>query len=359
MLHGLYVNHIRIISIGKIPKEPGPADGSWASIEELGRFMVQFIFSFFYLLAALIPLLAMAVAFFIRLPILWLTMAFMPFMFIGFVMGDKMGEFNTMNLIFKKFIAAAFLPAAVAIPLAIGFIMISSSIGATCPAGAKYAFLCQDQGMLLPSIRNLWSLLWNFTAIFVMWTGFFAAMKIDSSFEQIGGFFKGIGENWFKFGLKAPLALPFLPVDTGRGPRSSVLEAIGPHTPAAIVNPNLLINRGRIMGPNAAAAVGGGSPAADTAIRNNDNNIRSELDKVAQAIERGEQLQDHHLREIAMALKNEKYRNVSARDLLTSGTTENSVRAHIDLGKGEIRGTGQKLDEVIARIERLRGGRAN
>ena len=39
------------------------------------------------------------VVFLIRIPIIWLTISFMPFMFLGFVMGDKMGQFDTMKMI--------------------------------------------------------------------------------------------------------------------------------------------------------------------------------------------------------------------------------------------------------------------
>ncbi len=243
MLQGLYVNHVRILSLAKVPREPGPADGSWAGIKELGRFFVQFVFAFTIFLAALIPLLAMAAVFVVRLVMIWLTVAFMPFMFIGFVMGDKMGEFNTMNMIFKKFLAAAFLPAAVAIPLVVGILMINAATaGMPCPSGdAKLKFLCEDHGMLIPGVKNLWVLLWNFAAIVIMWLGFFSALKIDTLYASVGGVFKSVGENWFKFGLKAPLALPILPM--GSGKNKSILETIGGDAGLAVArNPNLMIN---------------------------------------------------------------------------------------------------------------------
>jgi hypothetical protein len=240
MLQGLYINHVRVLSVAKVLKDPGPADGSWAGIKELGRFFVHFVFSFIYLIAALIPIITMAVVFVIRLVMIWITVAFMPFMFVGFVMGDKMGEFNTMNIIFKKFVAAAFLPTAIAIPLVVGFIMINSVSG-TCPAAdPKFAFMCEDHGMIIPGVKTMWQLMWNFTAIMIMWIGFFSALKIDTIYASVGGMFKGIGENWFKFALKAPLALPIIPVGKGK---QSVMETLGGSaTMAAIKDPNLLIS---------------------------------------------------------------------------------------------------------------------
>lgn len=232
---------MRIINIDKVTAiKKGPADPSWSSMKELGKFLIQFFFVIFYLIAALLPLLAMTVAFIIRIPIIWLTTAFMPFMFIGFILGDKMGSFNSMA-IFKHFVKAAFLPTVVAIPLSVGFIMITAGIKASCK-DVDVGALCDSAGMILPGISNLWTLLWSFLAIFVMWAGVFMALKIDENvYGKVGGYFQNIGQNWGKFALKAPLALPILPM--GAGKNKSIMEVAGP-AGAFARNPNIAIHNG-------------------------------------------------------------------------------------------------------------------
>ncbi|MDD3896954.1 MAG: hypothetical protein PHU04_03890 [Candidatus Peribacteraceae bacterium] len=345
MLHGLYVNHVRIVQAGKVLSAPGPADGTWASLEQLGTFIVQFMFILFYTVAALLPLVAMAVVFLIRIPIIWLTVAFMPFMFVGFVMGDKMGEADTMG-IFKHFVKAAFLPAAIAIPLAVGFIMLNSVSGIACPQNGPYGtYLCNDQGMLISSIRNLWQLLWSFVAVIVMWVGVFAAIsKMGSIYARAAGAIQSVGQNWGKFALKVPLALPFIPVETQGGTRQyeSIMSA-SPLPEGFLRNPNIAIRNRKLSFQNMSENLrGGGSPEAD-AIATRQTRI---LEKIAEGMRGGRDVTSA-LRELSVEMRNSPER---MRDVIHSQNS--AVRAAMDqdgkVGNTHIDVILRKADEIDA-----------
>lgn len=341
MLHGLYVNHAKILSLGKVIKAPGPIDGTWASIKQFSLFFVQFIFMFIYTLVAFFPLAAMAVVFFLRIIVIWLTVAFMPFMFVGFIIGDKMGEFNTMNLIFKKFVSAAFLPTAVAIPLAVGFIMINSAAGGPCPAGdPKFDFLCSPHGAILPGVNNLWTLLWNFAALAVIWVGFFSALKIDSLYANVGGVFESIGKNWMNFGLKAPLALPLIP--TGRG-NASVMETFGGAATAAIAkDPNLLISpTGRFDANRVFDRFNNGQSdnRTDQIIRN-DEGLKDQIQEVVRALNSGQNVDAELLRQINTTLLRQG-------GSLSAGLNSQELQETLTVQDDGKLGNGKTLTEVL------------
>ena len=332
VLHGLYVNHMRIIQTGKVVQEPGPADGEWANLEELGRFIVQFMFILFYTIASLFPLLAMMVVLLIRIPIIWLTVAFMPFMFVGFVMGDKMGEANTIG-IFKHFVKAAFLPAIMAIPLTVGFIMLNAAIGSECPGDGPYHYLCEDQGMLISSVKNLWTLLWSFVAIIVMWVGVFTAVqKIGGLYARAAGAVQNVGQNWARFALKVPLALPVIPTEGGR---KSLMNLVPPEL---IRNPNLMIKGGELGKRDIRENFrdGGGLEA---------NRIASEQKAILERIAKG--MKDGNQAEISAALQQLSVKMGNSAERMRSVLTaeESTLRREMDPN----RNIGQTNIDVVLR----------
>jgi hypothetical protein len=176
-------------------------------ISQIIRLGLQFILVMFIALI----LIGMAVALLVRIPILWITMAFMPLMFISFVLGDLLPtDFNTMQLIFKKFVHAAFLPAVLAVPLSVGFILINGLANSTAPDSA--IMLSDSLGPILPGVNDLWEFLWVLVTIVVMWKGFKAALKVDSIFEQATSGITGIGDNIGKLAMNAPLSIPIIPM---------------------------------------------------------------------------------------------------------------------------------------------------
>jgi|GEM_PF-1036622 len=178
--------------------------------------------------ALFFPMLAMLVAFFIRIPLLWITMAFMPFVAVGYVIGhDKIPHFNLEEMLWKTFIGVVFLPALVGVPLTIGFIMINAGI--TSMPGSTIASI---PGVpLFTGINSLWQLMWMFMALFVMWTGVFTVLKNQKIIEGFTEPIRQQGEALGQLAYKAPLSIPFIPTGTiggaNAGQRSSISDLAG------------------------------------------------------------------------------------------------------------------------------------
>ncbi len=212
VLHGLVVNHAHLkelawVSNPAIAGPPAPEDGRF-------RVMLTFIMKMVLVLAIhlamFLALLALAVAFFLRIPILWITIAFMPFAFLGLLLGNWLTQFNPVEKIWKKFLNAAFLPTLVAIPLTVGFIMVNAGLQMD-PIPAQF----QNFNNILPlfvGVTDFWQLLWMFIAMFILWSGVFMVLKQD---EMIGAAvepIKQFGQAAGKLALKAPLAAPIAPI---------------------------------------------------------------------------------------------------------------------------------------------------
>ncbi|KKW39326.1 MAG: hypothetical protein UY87_C0048G0005 [Candidatus Peribacteria bacterium GW2011_GWC2_54_8] len=211
ILSGLIFNHGKLPDLAKVPNFNGggmPATDPLDQISFFLMFLLNTVFLISLSVALTLALIAMMVAFIIRIPVLWLTIAFMPFMFLGYVVGDLMGNFNTMK-IFKKFVAAAFLPAIVAIPFTVGFIVLNA-IAFSAPVGSAI-ILADSQGRFLPGIDNLWIVLWQITTILIIWKGFFMALSIDSMYEEATKGIRSMGANLGSFVTHLPLNIPFIP----------------------------------------------------------------------------------------------------------------------------------------------------
>ncbi len=227
ILNGLIINHARLRSLVRLA-DPGP--GAAAAGDEKFVAILTFIIKMMMVLilhvALFFPMLALLVGFFIRIPILWLTMAFMPFVFLEFVVGNKFGEFSPTEKLWKGFLSAAFLPAMVGIPFAIGFVLLNA--GNFIPPPTKLATSANAILPVFSDISTFWQLLWMMLALGILWTGVFQILNqnkfIGGMTEQI----RGIGESLGKFAAKAPLAAPILPVG---GVNASPLQLMKQYDP--------------------------------------------------------------------------------------------------------------------------------
>ncbi len=144
-------------------------------------------------------------------------------MFLGFVMGDQMKQFDSMK-IFHKFVAAAFLPAAVAVPFAAGFMILSQVTQVDCTTTVVAAGLgfCKDMGPIIHGVNTIWGLLMLLIGFFIIWMGFWAALSIDDLYVQATGAIKSFGEQAGKVAVKIPFSAPIIP--TGKkGEKMSIL----------------------------------------------------------------------------------------------------------------------------------------
>jgi len=289
---GLLFNYGRLLDLSRPPDLPAAPDPSGVdpnqaqgtdSAEEIFNLLLFGAFHLFLIIALLLPIIAMCVAFLIRIPVLWFTIAFMPFMFVGFVLGDKMGEHNTMKLIWKNFLASAFLPVVVAIPMAAGFLLLNtgqqlfnSGVDVPYPGHARPQVL----GIV---VHNFLGFLWICMTMAVLWIGTFTALKIQKISEGIVQSIQNWGQSVGKFAGSLPLRTPIIPL-----PGGSV-------TPLSMMNmPQRMRNVGAnatwqqalsqaLGGGGAGAAAGDITPAAQNVEKNIkqaitvDNNIQTNI----------------------------------------------------------------------------------
>ncbi|MBI5155972.1 hypothetical protein HZA45_01715, partial [Candidatus Peregrinibacteria bacterium] len=109
VLNGLIVNHARLAQLAQVP-QPAPAAGPNPTSRMI-MFVIKEALVVLIHVAIAFPLLAMTIAFLIRIPVLWITMAFMPFYFLDFLMGGTFEEFTQGygKKIMTTFVKAAFL----------------------------------------------------------------------------------------------------------------------------------------------------------------------------------------------------------------------------------------------------------
>ena len=226
MLNGLVVNYGMLPDLTRVlnPGKSSTATTTEDRLMELLTFLIHIIFVFVIMTMLFLPLAAMLVVFLIRIPIMWFTIAFMPFMFVGFVIGDKMGQFNTMK-IFEHYVKAAFLPTVIAVPFSVGFMIITEFMNTTKDCEKmkviNAAGFCKDTGPFLIHIDTFWKLLIMLMTLIVIWAGFWMALKIDDIYVNATSGIKSFGETLGKTALKLPFSVPFIPV--GNGQKASIL----------------------------------------------------------------------------------------------------------------------------------------
>lgn len=220
ILNGLVANHGRLIYLGVIAGSP-PAGGAGGTVTETLRFTIILAMVTFLHVMLVFPLAALTLAMIIRIPILWLTIAFMPFMFIGFIIGDKFIKVNSMEIFTKHFITAAFLPALIAIPFAIGYIMLNEVATLSI---AQVPSSLTGKVPFFPQAQNWWQVIWILLSFMIIWMGSRTAMKRDEIYSKFTEPIYNVGSSF----LKLPLTVPLIPHDTSGDGKISKGEAISP-----------------------------------------------------------------------------------------------------------------------------------
>lgn len=238
VLNGLIVNHARLAQLAQVP-QPAPNAGPNPTSRMI-MFVIKEALVLLIHVALAFPLLAMTIAFLIRIPVLWITMAFMPFYFLDFLMGGTFEQFTQGygKKILTTFIKAAFLPMLVAVPLTIGLLLLNAATQLTGGALAQVPIRLFDQ------VNNFWQLLWLCMSLGVIWVGVFSILKGDDIMSTGATTIKGYGESLGRIALKAPLAIPAIPGGTG-GQQQSLLGALNRIRPQNIEG---LLNSGTPLG---------------------------------------------------------------------------------------------------------------
>ncbi|MDO8648969.1 MAG: hypothetical protein Q7R81_04270 [Candidatus Peregrinibacteria bacterium] len=223
VINGLIVNHARLqtlAQIGRPPPPTGAAPGAALKPSEIRVYLVflmKMVIVLVINIALLFPMIAIFVAFIVRIPVLWITMAFMPFAVISMVIGDAIGEkmFDTKKMIWNKFLSAVFLPTFVAIPMSIGFIMINVGSNLAPPPALR-----DNPIPLLSGISNLWQMIWLMVSLGVMWVLTFQILEKDELTSKITGRIKGLGTQIGGAAMRLPLAVPIIPGVGGKPSKS-------------------------------------------------------------------------------------------------------------------------------------------
>lgn len=226
VLNGLIMNHGRLGRLATLSKmQPAGRD-----VDNFSIFMVRQAIVLLIHVAMFFPLAAMAFAFMIRIPILWMTMAFMPFIFLDFVAGDRIPT-DLPKKLWKYFLKACFLPAIVAVPLMIGFVMLNVASLTDIPATlGKIDIQLWASGADGAGITDVFQVLWLLLALGVIWVGVFAALTTGNDvFAKGANFFKDAGQNLGAAAVKLPLSVRAIP-----GTNMTPLAAMRNFSPRAI-----------------------------------------------------------------------------------------------------------------------------
>ncbi len=320
MLNGLVINYAKLGQLSRVIKpNQGPANAPNKNerYKEILKFLVQVMLIMLLSAMLFLPLAAMFVVFLIRIPIMWVTICFMPFMFLGFVMGDKMGNFDSMK-IFEHYIKAAFLPTAIAVPFAAGFLILTEITQKPCPDIAGP--LCANTGPLLSNVSTLWGILMILISMAIIWFGFWSALSIDDIYVKATSGIKSLGESLGKTAIKLPLSVP---IPVGGGKKMSVLGVDD-----ALNRFSSTLSRGGSIG-EAAKAASPSSAAATSAsavgkvINDPASASNKKLDTMIQALERrkagGEKFT---AAQIDQEIKNVFNTNQDVKDGHAPGTTD-------------------------------------
>jgi hypothetical protein len=217
IINGLIVNYGRMT---KFAEPPVLAVGAAPSISTAIIALLKMLVALFIYIAICFPLAALVFALFIRIPILWLTIAFMPFAVLSYVLPDFGGISEVKSLtkkIMEEFFSNAFLPAMVAIPFTIGFIMIHAALdaGTVIPTALQSTELTSI--LSTSFIANLWQLVWLIMALVVLWAGVFMALSKQKIGAGITNSIKGTGEALGKLPGQMILGSPIIPMPKALG----------------------------------------------------------------------------------------------------------------------------------------------
>lgn len=221
VLEGLIVNHARLQWLAEI--RPTEAEARLpeglplhTAFFRLSGIIIKLIIALIIHIAIVFPLAAMVAAFFIRIPVLWVSMAFMPLVALGFVFKPlQSDEYGDLFWKWKDhFLQAVFLPVRVAIPFTIGFIMLNAG-NAIDVNMMPEEFRTTAIIPLFIGVNDLWQMLWMGIALFIIWKYSFDALSAEKAGAFMGMFteqIKSVGSSLGSVAMQIPTSIPFIPL---------------------------------------------------------------------------------------------------------------------------------------------------
>lgn len=224
VINGLVANFTRLPDLARLRFRDFSTAGQNRTVSQQLRaalkFFIHIVFQLILLVAVGLVLLALTGVLIARIAVIWLTVAFMPFIFIGPAMGGSfsalgnLGSQQELN-IWKKFIQYAFLPVLVAIPLSIAFALAAQLYYA--PGSFKGTLDVVGLENVIPTFTDFRELLWMAIIIGIIWFGTFSVLEGDKIAGSITGFFKGVGGSAARFGKNVAMYAPIAGLPRGVG----------------------------------------------------------------------------------------------------------------------------------------------
>jgi len=283
VINGLAVNFAKLPHLSRInfaqAQDVAARAGPMGKAQAYMKYVVMLVFHAILAIAIGLLLLAMLAVFIVRIGVIWLCVAFMPFVFLGLAMrgsfqslGEIPGaEFN----IWKTFLKYAFLPAMVAVPLAIGFTLLSQAPTIGWYASNPGPYMIEGIPKVL-GISTFHELLWLAITLGIMWIMTF---KVLEKSDQIASKFtmgvKNFGQGALKYGMNAVGYAPVLPMPGGG--KGSLFGARDAVTRAGFGSP---FAQGRALDFMGGAPGGGGGGGGGVAPPMNTNQIDSAVKQV-------------------------------------------------------------------------------
>ncbi len=212
---------IMALNLGSIHNLPLVA----SKIGNKSALTINIIFSLIMIVIIVIPLIILFIVLIGRMVILWLTIAFMPLVFLGWVIKGSFTSalFEGMPDVFEQFLNAAFIPVYVGFPLSIGFLMINAGIRLLptldkLPGGVNIKF---DGG--IAGMGDTRMILWYIATAGVIWTSVSIASSKGPEFTQSTVSWIGdTAKSWGKWLATAPIKYaPIMPVYKGKDGKPS------------------------------------------------------------------------------------------------------------------------------------------
>jgi hypothetical protein len=229
-LNGLVINHARLGSLAMMPQPIGSGN-----VGEMIAFIMREVLVLIIHIAIFFPLVAMAIAFAVRIPILWITIAFMPFYFMSYLpfLDKILGDFDPKEKLMNTFLAAAFLPTITAVPFAIGYVLINAAL--MMPPGPMNAI----RFPLISGVNSIYQIVWLCIALAVMWVGVFKALESQKLTASLTNKVKDIGSSAGQAVARLPLHAPLPMPGGGNTSPLALLRNFDPRTiNQALRNPN-------------------------------------------------------------------------------------------------------------------------
>lgn len=175
---------------------------------------LNLLFSLIIIVMVIVPLFALCIVLMARMAVLWLCMAFMPLAFLGLVVKGELTTSLTEGMpnLVDQFIKNAFLPAYVAAPFSVGFLMINAAQKLFVTSGSLQGQVTITVSPTISGVDDTEMILWYLAVAGIIWAGVFTALKGNAITESIVGSIQSGAQGLAKGAASGLTYIPFIPL---------------------------------------------------------------------------------------------------------------------------------------------------